>query len=160
MSGNNRLNERFAAGSGDRMVGLEKTWSGTATPKATRHIIIGKQLTGVKVYSYHVGQVQAAANADAVAQRFARLSGRWKAETATLSALDEIILHPAYQRIIGMGEAALPLILRSLEAEPYHWFWALTAITDHDPDIDEEDANLDSMAVYWVNWGRARGYID
>ncbi|MCW8138043.1 MAG: hypothetical protein KIT58_03970 [Planctomycetota bacterium] len=153
MSGN-RLHERLSTGSGNRMVGLEKTWSGTATPTVAR---ASRHLNALKIY--HVS-AQAVIKTDEVAQRFARLCESWKAHTGALSALDDIVLHPAYQRIIGMGEAALPLILRSLEAEPYHWFWALSAITDHDPDIDEEDANVESLSAYWLRWGRERGYVD
>lgn len=32
-----------------------------------------------------------------------------------------------------MGEAAVPLILRDLEHQPDHWFWALREITQANP---------------------------
>ena len=60
---------------------------------------------------------------------FFELANRWRDETALLSSVTRTAMHPAYQRIIGMGPAAVPLILRELEQRPDHWFWALTAIT-------------------------------
>ena len=45
-----------------------------------------------------------------------------------LSEPTKKLKHPAYQQIISMGEAALPLILRELERNKDHWFLALMAI--------------------------------
>ena len=42
-------------------------------------------------------------------------------------------MSPSYQRIIGLGSAVVPLLLRELERQPDHWFWALKAITGADP---------------------------
>jgi hypothetical protein len=40
----------------------------------------------------------------------------------------------AYYKIIGMGMAAVPFILKDLEQnEPNHWLWALHAITEENP---------------------------
>ena len=58
-------------------------------------------------------------------QEFLRLVQQWRAETEFSSSLTEMAAHPAYQRIIGMGRLALPMIFRELVAEPDHWFWAL-----------------------------------
>ncbi|PWU20449.1 MAG: hypothetical protein C5B50_03840 [Verrucomicrobia bacterium] len=67
------------------------------------------------------------------------------------------MLHPAYQRIIGFGPVAIPLILRELEREPAHWFWALNAISGEDP--APEGSTFDEAAAAWLKWGRERGYI-
>lgn len=91
------------------------------------------------------------------AERFQRLAATWQAETKYLSSLKEIVLNRAYQQIIGMGDQAVPLILRELEREPDHWFWALTAITGYEPDLPEESANVETMAAAWLEWGRGRG---
>lgn len=45
----------------------------------------------------------------------------------------EMAMHPAYQRIIGLGPEVAPLLLRELERQPDHWFWALKALTGADP---------------------------
>lgn len=66
-------------------------------------------------------------------------------------------MHPAYQRIIGMGPAALPLILREMERRPDHWFWALQAITGTDPVTVGARGNMRGMAAAWVAWGKDNG---
>lgn len=89
--------------------------------------------------------------------RFENLADEWEQETAFESVVTRKALHPAYQSIIGMGNAAVPLILRRLCRAPHQWFWALTAITDYDPAQGEESA--EAAAEAWLDWGRARGLI-
>jgi hypothetical protein len=89
--------------------------------------------------------------------QFARLSGQWKAETQFSSSSDEITSHPAYQAILSMGSAAVPLILQELEREPNHWFAALKAITHADPVPLRSRGRMTEMAEAWVKWGRANG---
>lgn len=89
--------------------------------------------------------------------RFTRLTTQWKGDTMFVSSSEEILLHPAFQRIIGMGEAAIPHILRTLKTDPNpHWFWALSAITEHEPSID---GDIDAFAKYWLAWGRKNKHI-
>jgi hypothetical protein len=64
-------------------------------------------------------------------------------------------LHPAYQRIIGLGPAAVPLLLRELEHRPDHWFWALKSITGQDP--AEGTDSIGEAARAWMKWGRQAG---
>jgi hypothetical protein len=68
-----------------------------------------------------------------------------------------MVLHPAYQRIIGMGTAAVPFLLCELERRPDHWFWALTAITGADPVKPEHRGKLREMANAWLKWGKEQG---
>jgi len=90
-------------------------------------------------------------------RRFSELAQQWRRETAAYSVVHKKVLHPAYQRIIGMGPTAIPLILRELQREPGHWFWALNAITGEDP---ATPASTFSEAVAaWMNWGREHGYL-
>lgn len=68
---------------------------------------------------------------------------------------------PAYQRIIGMGDPAVPLILAQLKSEgddPDHWFWALTAITGANPVKAEDKGDMVKMAAAWFKWATAEGY--
>lgn len=68
---------------------------------------------------------------------------------------------PAYQRIIGMGPDAVPLILAQLEAEgddPDQWFWALRAITAANPVKPEDQGNTVKMAEAWLRWAKHEGY--
>jgi hypothetical protein len=92
-------------------------------------------------------------------RKFTALTERWRDETAMLSSAEMIAMHPAYQRIIGMGPEALPLILRELSREPGHWFWALSAITDENPVRPEDAGNLPRMSEAWLHLGRKRGWI-
>ncbi len=94
-----------------------------------------------------------------VEQEFSRMTHQWRAETAFSSSLTEMAGHPAYQRIIGMGRLALPMIFRELATESDHWFWALKAITGCDPVPPSHRGNIESMAADWLAWGRSRGYV-
>jgi len=66
---------------------------------------------------------------------------------------------PSYQRIIGMGLAAVPLLLEELSREPDHWFWALEAITEENPVPREAAGNVPLMAKAWVEWGKQHGFV-
>lgn len=89
---------------------------------------------------------------------FLELAEQWRRETGMFSVTSKISMHPAYQRIIGMGQPVVPLILRELEREPEHWFLALTAITGENPIKTEQRGRLDQMAQAWIEWGRENGY--
>jgi hypothetical protein len=91
------------------------------------------------------------------AEKFYSLAEAWRQDVRVTSSLTEMILHPAYQRIIGMGIAAVPFILHELERKPDHWFWALTAITGADPVQPEDRGKLRKMAEAWLRWGREQG---
>jgi hypothetical protein len=68
-------------------------------------------------------------------------------------------MHPAYQRIIGMGPRVVPLILRELRRKPDHWFWALTAITGQDPIRPEDAGDILRMTQAWLDFGERQGYL-
>ena len=94
-------------------------------------------------------------------ERFEKLSADWKSETKFLSNVTTKILNPGYQKIIGMGKEAIPLILRDLaENGPNDWFWALTAITDVNPITPEIAGNMVAMTEAWLQWGRKAGYLN
>lgn len=89
--------------------------------------------------------------------RFESLVSWWRTETSPLSSLHDIILHPAYQQIIGMGESALPYLLTEMATAPDHWGWALRAITGEDPVPPEDAGQLDRVAKHWLEWARRAG---
>jgi hypothetical protein len=94
-----------------------------------------------------------------VEPKFSRLVTEWKANRHSTSLARDLIAHPAYLRIIGMGEDALPLILRELERELDHWFSALKAISDDDPVPPASRGKMREMADAWLRWGREKGYV-
>lgn len=95
---------------------------------------------------------------DQLRAKFDRLVSQWKGDTRFASTVLEMATHPAYQQIIGMGSAVVPLILHRLTAKPDHWFWALKAITGEDPVAKKSRGNLNEMTEAWLNWARAKGY--
>jgi hypothetical protein len=86
------------------------------------------------------------------ADRFNRLVQEWKRETILDSSVQRRAMHRAYQQIIGLGRAAVPLIVDELRHEPDYWFWALTAITGEDPARDEN--TLQGARERWLEWAR------
>jgi hypothetical protein len=90
---------------------------------------------------------------------FAQLAQEWKTDTADESSPTRVAMHPSYQRIIGMGPAALPFILSDLESTQDDWFWALRAITGEDPVAPEDRGYLERMVRSWVRWGMRNGII-
>src|SRR5262245_18496386 len=93
-----------------------------------------------------------------VAHLFARLAREWEEATRYMSSVTEVVTHPAYQRIIGLGPSALPLIFHELSRNPDHRFWALKAISGEDPVPPSERGNLGKMKEAWLQWGIERGF--
>ena len=97
---------------------------------------------------------------DIIQAEFAKLSQKWRSERNPLSSsVTEICSHPAYRAIIGLGWVVVPNILRELESEIDHWFWALEAITGEKPVSAHSAGDLDQMAQAWINWGRSRRLV-
>jgi hypothetical protein len=94
---------------------------------------------------------------DPVETTFKHSAERWRNETAAISSVTARAMHPAYQRIIGLGPAVIPMILRELRSRPDHWFWALNAITGEQPVA--EGANFSDAVATWLAWGNERGLV-
>jgi hypothetical protein len=97
--------------------------------------------------------VERAAGVD-IGQEFAELAARWRRERGATSLARRMAEHPAYRRIVAMGEQAVPLILAELEREPDHWFFALHEITGASPVPAHSRGKLQEMAKAWIDWGR------
>jgi hypothetical protein len=96
----------------------------------------------------------------AIHQQFTQLAKTWRQETAHLSNIATRAMHPAYQRIIGMGREAIPFILEEFrQGELDDWFWALYAITGENPITEEIAGDVEKMAEAWLQWGRKTGYL-
>lgn len=90
-------------------------------------------------------------------QLFRQLVEEWDMETQFLSDLKEVVLHSAYQRIIGLGTQVIPLILREMQQRPSEWFWALRAISRENP--AESCCGVQQITAAWLKWGEQKGYI-
>ena len=95
----------------------------------------------------------------ALEAEFTRLADEWRGERGPSSSIAKLVLHPAYQRIIGLGLPAVPLILRELERQPDHWFWALRAITGENPVPTEHAGDLAAMSDDWLKWASQKGWV-
>lgn len=94
----------------------------------------------------------------ATGARFSDLAAQWHRETDHLSTMTDIILHPAFLQIIGMGEIALPFILKELEeTRSGHWFTALESIAGER--IATDEMSYDEAVRAWLQWGHQRGYV-
>lgn len=90
---------------------------------------------------------------------FREHAGIWKWGTAASSSHSDTAMHPSYQRVIGLGPAALPLILHDLEETGDPWYWALEAISGENPIPESHYGQIDLMTEDWLNWGRRRHLI-
>ena len=101
---------------------------------------------------------QEASVGETIEQHLRRLESIWEKETCVLSNPNLITGHWAFQEIIGMGQAVVPLLLSDLEREPHLWVWALPAITGENPVDPADGGNIRKMSEAWVRWGREKGY--
>ncbi|MCY4613012.1 MAG: hypothetical protein OXB94_05250 [Nitrospira sp.] len=113
-------------------------------------LIIGCDFTSIT-------EAEVIARSDALSEQFRHLAEIVREECAHLSSIREIVMHPAYQQIVGMGPQVLPLLLRELEVRPGHWFWALRAIVKEDPVHSDHQGVVAEMTQDWLNWARRKG---
>ena len=116
------------------------------------------KFSGAVYYGTSLRVLDARVKAEELRYEFEVLSKRWERDTRHISLISKKVVHDSYLRIIGMGEAAIPLILESLRARPDHWFAALRATSNTDP--SEPDDNPSTAREAWISWGIEQGYID
>ena len=92
----------------------------------------------------------------ALEHKFNTLAAQWRKETGMVSMVHKMAMHPAYQKIIGMGKDALPFIFAELNTKGGHWLWALCAITGED--AAQPGHNFRQAVDDWLQWGREHGY--
>lgn len=81
----------------------------------------------------------------------------WLDETLSSSSIIEICTNWAYQRVIGLGPNAIPLILEAVNDGQRHWGWALAALTGDNPAADTQ--NQQDAADVWLRWAAQEGYL-
>lgn len=95
-----------------------------------------------------------------VAALFADCLSKWSADTQYTSSATDLVLHPSYQRIIGLGPDVLPFIFRELEKDGAHWYSALTSLTGANPVPSEDRGRVKKMKEAWLAWAACNGYMD
>ena len=98
------------------------------------------------------------ARAESLRDEFQHLSDQWSRETQHVSQISKKVAHPAYFRIMGMGESVVPLLLEALRDRPAHWFAALRATANIDP--APAGASPSAARDAWLKWGESQGLID
>src|SRR5437879_5649694 len=84
--------------------------------------------------------------------RFRALAEQWRRDTQLTSSYDDLVFHPAYQQIIGMGRSAVPLLVRELKRRRAPWFWALFCILGENPVRDEDAGDFAAMRSTWLDF--------
>ena len=98
------------------------------------------------------------ARSEQLRKEFEILAEQWRQDTLHLSQISKKVAHPAYFRIMGMGEAVVPLLLEALRDKPSHWFAALQATANVNPVAD--GANPVQAREAWLRWGKSNGLVD
>ncbi|WP_019866149.1 hypothetical protein [Methylovulum miyakonense] len=118
-----------------------------------------KKIGRIQTVKVYVGKAKPVSQQQNIGVQFAELASAWKNSVQIISDWNFMILHPSYQRIIGLGPDVIPFILKELEQNGGHWFWALQALTGENPVADEDAGRVRKMTEAWLNWGREKGYI-
>lgn len=105
----------------------------------------------------HSADARAARVEPSVREQFDQLVADWEAATMFSSSALEICTNRSYQRIIGLGLQAVPLIFERILNGSHHWGWALAAITQEDP--AEDCDTIDQVSDAWMRWGEAHGFV-
>src|SRR5216684_4508181 len=99
-------------------------------------------------------QTSAAGSEETIEEKFRRLAAVWLTETKCISSSSDLVAHPAFQEIVGMGPAVISLLLRELEKRTGHWHRALRRITGVDPVPQADRGNIEKAAEAWLQWGK------
>lgn len=133
--------------------GIVPTWGEAPRVYGETTIIVGKSPGFVMVAG------GSRRDSDNLESEFEFRFRRWKDETMFISSNSEMVMHRDYQRIIGMGPAAVPFLIRALQKESCHVFWALMCISGENPVPEEYRGQVMKMRDTWLAWGRRRGYV-
>ncbi len=125
-------------------------------PKATREPELTYLAALLAMPQSNPGQTVGTA---AEGELFQHLVTEWKQATLNTSSMTRMVLHPAYQRVVGIGPSVLPHLFAELQREPDWWFAALKAITGADPVPANERGDLMAMTRRWIAWGRTHGHV-
>jgi hypothetical protein len=98
-----------------------------------------------------------ATSVDTLTEEFPKLVNQWKEETACVSSLTKIYAHPAYQRIMAMGEQGIPYVLKELQKNQGHWFYALKFMAGINISCGMD--NFEDAKAAWLEWGYKNNYI-
>ena len=96
--------------------------------------------------------------AGGITEEFQRLAGEWHNAVDYHSSTTVRNSYPAYQKIIALGPDVVPLLLRDMEENHTHWFYALRTITGANPIPPSSSGNISQMVEAWLRWAKDNGY--
>lgn len=96
---------------------------------------------------------------DQLEERFREQADKWERETRHLSSPTQMMMHPSYHAILGMGQEVVPLLVRDLQQNRRSWFWALSYLTHENPINPKDAGKMDAMIKAWVGWGKEKGLL-
>lgn len=91
-------------------------------------------------------------------KKFIKLRDQWKDETKFISSGTKLFSNKAYQDIIKIGEKSIPWLLREIQKNNDHWYFALSELTGANPIKDEHAGMLDDMRDDWLKWAAEKNY--
>ena len=107
---------------------------------------------------HNLGMGTQTAAPPALDHTFHALAAEWRAATRFAAAPSAAADQPAYRAMVGLGPAAVPLILAALaDAPDPAWFAALRELTGADPVPPADRGRPAASAAHWLAWGRASG---
>ena len=97
---------------------------------------------------------------------FNELADKLERQAGYFSFTGQMANHLAHHQIVGMGEEAIPLILRRIEKQGGLWYRALESITGIPSPagitiLEAEGGytvNVKEVNAAWLLWGREQGY--
>lgn len=93
-----------------------------------------------------------------VKSEFDTLVKAWASAIKYTSLESQQIKHPAFLRIVSMGEKALPLIFGEFSKRPFMaWLTALPAIVGKN--IAAEAKSFPEAVGLWIEWGKENSYL-
>jgi len=136
---------------GDRLIGYRE-WSEADEENVSCHIADRRKSDILELVL--VSEAASEQTAEDIGRRFAVWAELWRNETRNISNVSQVIDHYAYRRIIEMGPAVVPLVLKELERAPDFWFYALRRLTGANPVRREHAGNVKKMRDAWLTWAK------
>lgn len=93
------------------------------------------------------------------ASDFFTFKENWKKESSAQSSPFAIRMNRNYQKIIGLGDSIIPLILRELKKQPDDWLYALEMIVRDEEQPTTKKMGFNESISAWIKWGEEKGII-
>lgn len=134
------------------------------TKKAAVEEVDGDELndwiSGLDAKEFLKIPVLAVAQEPTLQERFFEQTKKLRRETQHLSSPGQIMMHPSYQAILGMGNdhrnEVIELMIADMAKNRTPWFWALSYLAQDNPVSQSDAGNTDKMIKAWVNWEKVR----